>query len=880
MAGKLVGRSISNTANVTIQSITVGNSSSNTTANSTAVAIGNVVFTDSRISVGNSTVNAAINSTSVYTLSVTVGSNVTVNTSAIFIGNSTVNTTITAGNVHLQGTQLTVGNVVVNGNQLVVGNVTITDTQITVGNSTVNTVIGQTGSLSGNGALLTSVNASSISSGTLDTARLPATVNVSTAINVGANVNVTTSSITVGNSTVNSAITSTSLDVDGTINVGNTTITGDLVVSGNVFFNGATTNVNSTNLLVEDKNIILGDVVTPSDVTADGGGITLKGATDKTLNWVDATDAWTSSEEFNLVSGKSYRINGTAVVNSSSLGTGITGSSLTSVGTLTTLAAGNTTITGFANVTSSIQGGAGLIVAGAVSGITTLAAGNTTITGFANVTSTIQGGAGLIVAGAASGITTAAMGNTTITGFISVSTNTATFGTAAYVVANGNVGIGTSAPFGKLSVLSTTGAGSTVAAWSAGHSIFGPNVGSGTGAALGLAYNTTDDRSEILSLAPNVAWKPLYLYSTGLQIFAQSASFSAIFAANGNVGISTTSPVAMLHVKGSGTSGQVTSTFILENSSSGTAGMDITGSAGASRLRFLYGGGPSTGTNTLTQAMCILTEGASAGNLGVGTSTPAYKMEVSGTLGVSGATTLSSTLAVTGNVGIGGTPSYKFHIMGGQYYIAPSGTYTSYTGDGLWGTTATPSLLGSNGQGGSYSRFGAPGMIIGYQDNGNGLYSPAYGFEVKSIDGRPVGSISVKAIVLKDIDTNTLVFYVNTTGNVLNVNNSYGSASDVSIKENITDASSKLNDLLNVRVRNYNLKADPNKLKQLGVIAQELETVFPGIVETDTEGLKSVKYSIFVPMLIKAIQEQQVLIQEQQALIQSLTTRLTAVEAR
>jgi hypothetical protein len=60
---------------------------------------------------------------------------------------------------------------------------------------------------------------------------------------------------------------------------------------------------------------------------------------------------------------------------------------------------------------------------GAVSGITTLAAGNTTITGFANVTSTIQGGSSLAIAGALSGVTTAAMGNTTITGYANVTTS-------------------------------------------------------------------------------------------------------------------------------------------------------------------------------------------------------------------------------------------------------------------------------------------------------------------------------------------------------------------------------------------------------------------------------------------------------------------------
>ena len=86
---------------------------------------------------------------------------------------------------------------------------------------------------------------------------------------------------------------------------GTTTIAGDLTVTG------TTTNINTTNLVVEDKNIVLADVATPTDVTADGGGITLKGATDKSLNWVDDTDALTSSEHLNLASGKSYYVNGT-----------------------------------------------------------------------------------------------------------------------------------------------------------------------------------------------------------------------------------------------------------------------------------------------------------------------------------------------------------------------------------------------------------------------------------------------------------------------------------------------------------------------------------------------------------------------------------------
>jgi hypothetical protein len=121
------------------------------------------------------------------------------------------------------------------------------------------------------------------------------------------------------------------------------------------------------------------------------------------------------------------------------------------------------------------------------------------------------------------------------------------------------------------------------------------------------------------------------------------------------------------------------------------------------------------------------------------------------------------------------------------------------------------------------------------------------------------------------------VFRVADSGNVTNTNNSYGAISDVKLKENIVDASPKLADLMQVKVRNYNMIGDTTK--QIGVVAQELETVFPSMVDISTdrdeEGndlgttTKSVKYSVFVPMLVKAIQEQQ-------ALIVSLKARLDA----
>ncbi len=73
---------------------------------------------------------------------------------------------------------------------------------------------------------------------------------------------------------------------------GLSTLTGNTIVTGTLTVEGATTTIESVTLTVDDKNIELGSVDSPSDTTADGGGITLKGATDKTILWENDTDSW------------------------------------------------------------------------------------------------------------------------------------------------------------------------------------------------------------------------------------------------------------------------------------------------------------------------------------------------------------------------------------------------------------------------------------------------------------------------------------------------------------------------------------------------------------------------------------------------------------
>jgi len=93
-----------------------------------------------------------------------------------------------------------------------------------------------------------------------------------------------------------------------------------LTLSGNLVVNGTTVSLNATNLEIVDKNIILGNAASPTEITCDGGGITLKSsATDHTFNYVAATTSWTSSENFNLASGKTLKIAGTTVLSATAI---------------------------------------------------------------------------------------------------------------------------------------------------------------------------------------------------------------------------------------------------------------------------------------------------------------------------------------------------------------------------------------------------------------------------------------------------------------------------------------------------------------------------------------------------------------------------------
>ena len=136
----------------------------------------------------------------------------------------------------------------------------------------------------------------------------------------------------------------------------------------------------------------------------------------------------------------------------------------------------------------------------------------------------------------------------------------------------------------------------------------------------------------------------------------------------------------------------------------------------------------------------------------------------------------------------------------------------------------------------------------------------------------------------------TLAFKVTNNGNVSNTNNSYGSLSDQRLKENIVDATSQWDDIKDLQVRKYNFREATGHQThtQLGLIAQEVESVSPGLVETslvkedetildadgnELESIKSINYSVLYMKAVKALQEAM-------DRIETLETKVAALEAQ
>ena len=197
----------------------------------------------------------------------------------------------------------------------------------------------------------------------------------------------------------------------GTVS-GDTTFSTNVTISGNLTINGTTTTINTATLSVDDINVVLGDVASPSDVTANGGGITLKGQTDKTITWDSTNSNWTSSEHWNIASGKSFKIANTSVLNGTTLGSAVINSSLTKLGTTAGFVKSDASGNLSSDTTSYLSGTVGISNGG--TNITSYAAGDILYASAANTLSKLAKGTDGQVLKLASGFPTWGTDNDTV----------------------------------------------------------------------------------------------------------------------------------------------------------------------------------------------------------------------------------------------------------------------------------------------------------------------------------------------------------------------------------------------------------------------------------------------------------------------------------
>jgi hypothetical protein len=247
------------------------------------------------------------------------------------------------------------------------------------------------------------------------------------------------------------------------------------------------------------------------------------------------------------------------------------------------------------------------------------------------------------------------------------------------------------------------------------------------------------------------------------------------------------------------------------------------------------------------------------------------------------------TLNSSGNVGIGtttindysiGSSAKVLQITGSSYGIvnANAGSVTAWliadTAEAATGTSSNhPFKITTNNT--ERMRITSGGDLLVGDTSGFG-----YKMRVKNAASVPYGISMVYTQSPNVTGDNQFIicadgtndkFIVWSSGSVVNRTGSYAAISDVTLKENIIDATPKLDKLLQLKVRNFNFIGED--LKQLGFVAQEMEQVFPNMVDTDKEGLKSVKTTILIPMLVKAIQEQTQIIKDLEARIVSLESK-------